>query len=268
MTEGLTTVLDLAHAAMEAAPEDDAARLRFYERVADAELFLLLADEAEGDRIAPRLFPLEDGPFVLAFDREERLAEFADGPAPYAALPGRVVVRMLAEQSIGLGLNLGVAPSEILLPPEALVWLAQTLAAEPGAAEALPQTFLAPGRLPQPLLAALQAKLAMMGGLAAAALLAGVAYADGRQGHMLAFIGAAPAAEPALAKAVAEALTFSGIEAGELDVTFLSADSAAARAMARVALRLDLPQPEQPAEPAAPGPKGPGMDPTKPPILR
>ena len=40
MTE--ETPLDAAHAAMEAAPEDDAARLRFYERLADSELFLLL----------------------------------------------------------------------------------------------------------------------------------------------------------------------------------------------------------------------------------
>ena len=41
-----TTVLDLAHMAMEAAPEDDTARLRFFERVADSELFLLLDADA------------------------------------------------------------------------------------------------------------------------------------------------------------------------------------------------------------------------------
>ena len=39
MTE---TPLDLAFAAMQAAPDEDAPRLRFYERLADAELFLLL----------------------------------------------------------------------------------------------------------------------------------------------------------------------------------------------------------------------------------
>ena len=42
------TPLDMAHALMDAAPEDDAARLRFYERVADGELFLLLETEVEG----------------------------------------------------------------------------------------------------------------------------------------------------------------------------------------------------------------------------
>ena len=49
MTE--MTPLDTVHAAMEAAPQDDAARLRFYERLADSELFLLLTEEAQGDNI-------------------------------------------------------------------------------------------------------------------------------------------------------------------------------------------------------------------------
>ena len=39
------TPLDAAHTAMIDNPADDAARLRFYERVADVELYLLLADE-------------------------------------------------------------------------------------------------------------------------------------------------------------------------------------------------------------------------------
>ena len=36
------TPLDIAHGAMEAAPNDDAIRLAFYERLGDGELFLLL----------------------------------------------------------------------------------------------------------------------------------------------------------------------------------------------------------------------------------
>ncbi|MEO1789403.1 MAG: SseB family protein, partial [Pseudomonadota bacterium] len=47
------TPLDIAHVAMEAAPEDDAARLRFYERLVDAELVLLLAEDADGERVTP-----------------------------------------------------------------------------------------------------------------------------------------------------------------------------------------------------------------------
>jgi hypothetical protein len=259
------TPLDAAHAVMEAKPGDDAARLRFYERLADGEMFLLLEAEPSGDSLTPKVFELEDGPVVLVFDTEERLAGFTGIPAPYAALPGRVIAAQLAGQGIGLGINLGAAPSSMLLPPDAVDWLAETLVHGPDEVEARPEAFHAPMGLPQALLEGLDAKLARAAGLADHALLAGVTYAGGRRGHMLALVGAAPGAEGALARAVAEALTFSGIEAGEMDVTFLAATDAATAAMARVALRFDLPQPE-PREPSAPA--APGMDPSRPPILR
>ncbi len=114
------TPLDMSHAAMEAAPNDDAARLRFYERLADSEMFLLLTKETEGDQISPEIFDLGDASFVLVFDRIERLAQFVGKPAPYAALSGRVIAQMLAGQGIGLGVNLEVAPSQMLIPPEAV----------------------------------------------------------------------------------------------------------------------------------------------------
>ncbi|MBQ1203201.1 MAG: SseB family protein, partial [Loktanella sp.] len=98
------TDIDTAHAAMEAAPEDDSIRLRFYERLADSEVFLMLGAEADGDHITPALFDVEDGQFALIFDREERLADFAGRAVPYAALPGRALVQMLAGQGVGLGL--------------------------------------------------------------------------------------------------------------------------------------------------------------------
>ena len=97
------TMLDRAYGEMEAG--GDTERLRFYERLADAELFLLLEREAEGGRIAPQVFPLEEGPVVLAFDTEDRLAEFSPGAA-YAAMTGRALAEMLAGQGLGVGLNL------------------------------------------------------------------------------------------------------------------------------------------------------------------
>ncbi|TMV76727.1 SseB family protein, partial [Thioclava sp. BHET1] len=241
------TPLDAAHEAMEAAPEADALRLRFYERLADGEVFLLLEAEAEGETLTPRLFELADGPVVLIFDREDRLAAFAEGPAPYAALPGRVVAAQLAGQGIGLGVNLGVAPSSMLLPAEAVDWLAATLGHGPEAAEARPESFHAPGGIPEALLTALDAKLARATGLASAAWLAGVTYSDGRRGHILAFIDARDGAEEALARAAAEALTFSGIEAGERDVSFLGSSDPATAARSRTGLGVDL----TPAEPEA-----------------
>lgn len=259
----LVTLLDAAHAAVSADPENEVLRLRFFERLADGEMVVLLEREAEGETLEPRIFELEDGPVVLVFDREERLASFTGGIAPYAALPGRVIAGLLKGQGIGMGVNLGVAPSSMLLPPEAMDWLAETLDGGPEEVEALPQEFLAPS-VPKAVIEALDAKLARAGGLAVAALLAGVVYRDGRRGHMLAVLDAADGAEAALARAMNEALVFSGIEAGELDVTFLASGSPVAEAMGRVALRFDLPKPDvQDLAPAAPG-----MDPSRPPKLR
>jgi hypothetical protein len=259
------TPLDIAHAAMETAPDDDAARLRFFERVADGELFLLLETEAGDQAVTPRVFALEDGPVVLAFDREDRLSAFTAAPAAYAALPGRVMAAQLAGQGIGIGLNLGVAPSSFLMSAGAVDWLAATLGHAPAEVQARPLSFHAPGGLPGRLIEGLDAKLARAGGLALTALLAGVTYADGRRGHMLAFVGAVPGAESALARAAAEALTFSAVDAGEMDVTFLAPEEPVLVPLARVALRFDLPVPALPV-PVTPG--APGMDPGRPPRLK
>ncbi len=252
------TPLDKAHAEMEAS---EAARLRFYERLADAELFLLLDAPAEGKQISPSLFPVEDTNLVLAFDREERLAEFA-GSAPYAALSGRALAQMLAEQSLGLGLNLEVAPSSIVLPPTAIAWLHETLGTAPKDVEATPEELLPPAGLPEALVTGLDTKLAMSTGLARHAYLCAVRYKGGGQSHMLAFLDPVPGAEPALAHAVNEALVFSGIEAGSLDVAFFSARDPLAAELAKVGLRFDLPEMAAPEAPVAPG-----MNPDKPPRL-
>lgn len=264
MTE-IRTPLDAAHGLMETDPEDGAARLAFYARLADGELFVLLEEEAREETIAPRVFPLDDGPVVLAFDAEERLAEFTGAPAPYVALPGRVVVAQLAGQGVGLGVNLGVAPSSTLLGPEALDWLAGTLGPAPEETEARPVAFHKPAGLPEGLLGALDASLAKAGGLARAALLAGAEYEDGTRGHWLAFVDAVEPAQSALARAAGEAVRFSGAEAGAVDVVFLAGDDEVTARLARVALRFDLPEP---AAPAPRSPAAPGSDPSKPPILR
>lgn len=257
--------LDAAHAAMMAAPEDDAARMRYYARLADGMLYLMLEQEADEGAVQPVLVTLEDTQVVLAYDSEERLAATTDAPVPYAELPGRVIAAQLAGQNVALGINLGVGEGEFLVSPEALIWLAETLNHAPANVSARPVAFEPPKGLPESLMQALDAKLARAGGLAQAALLAAVRYDDGRHGHMLAYIGAVPGAEAALTRAASEALTFSGVEAGEMDVTFLAADMPAVDRMARVALRFDLPEPAASA-PAAPA--APGMDPAKPPKLR
>ena len=98
-----------------------------------------------------------------------------------------------------------------------------------------------------------------MAGLAHAAYLAGVTYEGGARSHVLAFLDPVPGAEGDLARAVNEALVFSGLEAGTLDVTTLRAAQPVAAALARHGLRIELPH----REPARPAP-----DPDAPPRLR
>ncbi|MFV2052285.1 SseB family protein [Aliiroseovarius sp. YM-037] len=258
------TPIDKSHQAMEAAPEDVSARLRFYERVAESELFLLLQEEPQGDQMTPQMFDVETGQFVLVFDREERLADFVGGTAPYAVLSGRVISEMLAGQGVGLGLNLSVAPSSFLIPADGVDWLAETLSNKPQQVDATPEEVSAPHGVPEALLTALDAKLALAAGLALSAYLVSVQFKDRGQGHLLAFVDAVPGAEDALASAVAEALTFSGVEAGALDVAFFKASDPMAARLARVGLQFDLPE----LEASDHTPAAPGRNPDKPPILR
>ncbi len=258
------TLIDEAWQASEADPENGTARLAYFSRICEAELFLLLEHEATGDQITPRIFDLEDGPIVLAFDSEDRLTEFTGLPAPYAAMPGRALVEMVAQQDkLGLGLNLGVAPSSRLFPPEVMGWLAQVLAERPEELEAHITALSAPRGLPEALLVALDQRLARMEGLAAMAYLVATEAESGARGHMLAFVDAAPGAEGALSRAVQSSLSFSGLDAAALDVTFITADDPRAPEFARVGLRFDLPQPA-----ASPQPRAPGTDPDTPPRLR
>jgi hypothetical protein len=255
------TALDLAHADMQAHPDDDAARLRFYERFADAELFLLLEAEADGDAVTPLLFDVENVQLALVFDRELRLAEFVGAGAPYVVLSGRVLVEMVAGQGLGLALNLDVAPSATIIEPQTVEWLRETLMHRPDEIQALAQELTPPNGLPEALVKALDTKLSLATGLASSAYLAGVLYDDGRRGHLLAFVDALADAERALALAVNEALTFSGIEAGALDVAFFRASDPISARLARVALRFDIPKPQEATQIA------PGMNPDVPPRL-
>ena len=256
------TPLDAAHAAMIASEDDDTARLRFYERVADVELFLLLETEPEGDQVSPVL--IDDG-YVVVFDRAERLAAYVGDTAPYVALSGRAIAGMLEGQDLGMAINIGVAPSEILLPAGAVAWLRDTLAQEAGEVEARIDRVLPPKGLPESLIAAIDAKLATATGMAAGAFLVAVDYHGGGRGHLLAFVGAIPRAQDALVRAASEALTFSGIEAGAMDVGFFAPSDPTVEKLSRVGLRFDLPQGEGLQHtPRLP----PGMDPAKPPILK
>jgi hypothetical protein len=258
------TPLDTAHAAMNAAPDDDTARLRFYERMADVELYLLLEAEPVNDQISPKVLETDGAQYLLAFDRAQRLAQYAGDTAAYVALSGRNVAAMLEDQPLGIALNIDVAPSAILLPDTAVAWLRETLTHEAAQVEAKIESVLPPKGLPESLIEAIDAKLATATGMAANAWLVGVEYSGGGRGHLLAFIDAIPRAQDALVRAASEALTFSGIEAGAMDVGFFAHGDPTVTKLMRVGLRFDLPQ----METLQKTPRMPGSNPDEPPILK
>lgn len=251
----MQTALDLAHAAHAEDPENVGLRLRFHERILDSELIVPLTAPPDGDRVEPQVFALSDGPVVLAFDRDDRMAEFLGAPADFAAMTGRRLVALLAGHGTGLALNLG-APSAALLPAEAVDWLARI------AAEAVPETSaraqdIGPaGIVPRSLLEALAMKLGAMADRLGSAHLASARLGDGPPGLLLGLVGVPEAVRPAMAAAVAEAVRFSGLDQTVLDVTFPAEGSPLAAAVAREGLRLEMPAPPAPAasEPAEPKP--------------
>ena len=250
------TPLDRAFRAQEGDPADPALRLRFHERVLDAELLLVLvAPPAAG--LEPRVLDLEAGRYVLAFDRDERLADFLGAPAPFAALSGRRLAGLLAGQGVGIALNLGAA-SASLLPPEAVDWMAAVQAGPPPEAAARLGAVLPPDP-PPALVAALGPKLAAMADVIAAAHLVAARFDDGRSGLLLALAGVPAAARQGVAAAVAEAVRLSGADGDGLDLTFVDPGSPHAAAIAGAGLRLELPRP--------PDRPGPGLDPDRPPKL-
>lgn len=265
MTE--TTPLDKTYMSMQEAPDDDAARLRYYECLSASELFLMLASDpgVSDDTVTPELFELQDASYVLVFDREERLAAFAGQTTPYVALSGRAIAEMLAGQSIGLGVNLDVAVSSIVLPPEAVVWLKDTLGNAPDALEARISEVTTPAGLPEQLISSLDARLASAMGLAHSAYLVGATYDDGSRGHLLGYIDAVPQAQDALTRVAVETLSFSGIDAGAMDVAFFESSDPATERLEKVGLRFDLPQLQDSVTRERPAP---GMDPKKPPRLK
>ena len=261
MVEG--TPLDRAHDAMQSDEDDAVARMQFYDRLSAAELFLLLEEQAGTQTAKPKLLTIEGTKFALAFDREERLAEFA-GEAACLVLSGRALTKMLASEGLGLGLNLEVAPSALLLPPDAVGWLAETANVEPVEVRALPHEIAPPAGVAGKVIEAIAGKLSLAVGLARSAWLVEARHDDGRAVPLLAVIGAPERAHGALARAVHEALAFAGADGQTLDIAFFDAGAPICQQIERVGLGFDL-TPEPAA--SAPGSR-PGMDREHPPRLK
>ena len=238
----------------------DAARARVLNRLADTEIFIALDRDPEGDQIPLRLFDLPAGRMAIAADAEDRLAEFFAGPVAHAALPGRALAAMLAPEGIALMVNPG-APSEMLLDPATLGWLAQALQAAPAEDQAGPARLSAPApEMVAALAEPLAARLTDMVGLAEGAALVAAEWQTGARGHLIVLSGVAEPHRPLIAKALAELIAFLPPLPQPCDVAFdLTVPEGA------LLLRLET---VTPAPAPKTGPRPPGSDPDKPPILR
>ncbi len=245
------TPLDTAHAAMVADDSNDRARLKFFERVLESELILALDEEA-AETLSPTLLDTGAGQLALAFDRDDRLAEYAPGSA-YAAVPGRVLIETLAAADLGLGLNLDVAPSAWVLTAEDVARLATLTDTAPAEAQDHLDNISPPEGLSHRLIETLGDKLAKAEGLAEDAYLVTATSASGAKSLMLGFVGTVDGADGALAKAVGEALTFSGEEIS-LDVVHAPVGSPLAGALGRQGVRIAVPKAEVPERKAPEGP--------------
>ncbi len=249
----------LESAALLMLQEPETGRLQFFRLLADTPLLMLLDTEAEGETLSPRVFELQEGPVVLAFEREEDLAALGQGPLPYAELPGRVLAQLLAGEGLGLGLNLGSGlHSEQLFPPSAMVWLTDLLAGSLTAQRGGFDNLTAPDAQAAAVFDAVMASApASWAGQAAEARL----YARGK-GLFLILSGAHEAGQAALAQSVGEALRFAELAGRVVDIAFAEADT-----WPEGGKRFDWPAPRTAAAPL-PRRAGPGTDPERPPILK
>lgn len=275
------TPLDHAHADMMENEDDDAARLRFYQRLADTTLFLLLRGEPEGEVLDPEVLEIDNKEtanidrYALVFDTEDRLGAFAasygNEALPYAALPGRVIAQSLAGQGVGLAVNLDVAVSSITLPAAAMDWLSDTLAINPEEGERALIAIAPPYGLPDALIEGLEEKLLSAAGLASHAVFVKGTYSDQSEGWLLAFIDAQPGGEQALARATHEALVFSGTDLASVDVAFFASNDPICEHLDHMGLRYEFPDPdagEHDEDGFEEVHAGPGSNPDEPPILR
>lgn len=242
---------------------DAAQRARILSRLADTELSVALVEEPQDDLARFRIFDLPAGPVAIAFDTDARLADFFGAATPYAAMPGRVLAGALTDQGAGLMVNPG-QPSEMLLDADALAWLCTALAARPMAEDWRARRNRPALRGPDPVVVAqlavpLSERLQDFAGLIGGAALVGLAdhgaEKNAAAGHLLIIADAPADRRDAIAKALAEALSFLPDVPGGIDIAFSE------MALPVNALRFDLSLPQEQPHRSAPGRNGP-------PILR
>lgn len=218
------TPLDRAHRAATAPGAPDGAMARFYALLIETTILTPVKPAPEPAPIVPLVFALEDGPVALGFDDEARMTGFLEGSTEYVALAGRSLIAALVEAGLGLGLNLGDAPSATLLDAETVRWIAAEMGGEVEATDLTGAVALAaPQAPPRALLVALAERVAQMPGLVAEAWLVALGGEAEPGGLCLLVLPGALAARavPGIVTVLGRAAAVHGAEVGTVQVGVL-----------------------------------------------
>ena len=146
---------------------------------------MLLEQETSNEILEPKFIQLEGNNFALAFDSEENLSEFYGEAAAFAQITGRVLAKMLLEEKIGLGINLGVSEGELLLPYSVIEWFVSVLDETPNLVQTTPKKFLPVKAFPEIMFKALQQKLKPAVGLFDEIWICAVEYNEDETSHLI-----------------------------------------------------------------------------------
>ena len=80
---------------------------------------------AENDSVAPIILESESKHYMMLFDSEERLGEWAKEPISYVVLPGHVIAKM-SPPSLHWAVNIGTEFSKEFVPEE-IAWLKEVV---------------------------------------------------------------------------------------------------------------------------------------------
>lgn len=107
--------------ALEGAKTSQCKRNAFYGLLMNTTLYIPTHETEEGEKFNPILATIENITYLMFFDSEEKLSNWAQAPMPYTTLAGHVVAE-ITQGNIHWALNPGTEHAKILMPDE-IQWL-------------------------------------------------------------------------------------------------------------------------------------------------